>query len=392
MSETISTRYLDSVAVRQAFPILASHTYLNTGTYGIMPEPALQTYLEATADFERSGVATQRNLGQSITETRARIAGLLNADAAEIAYTRNATDGINLCLAGFTWQPGDEIITSNEEHPAIAHPLAYLVRERKVRVRVVEVSPDPEVMLRRLEQTVTPAARLLLMSHVTCETGTRLPAREICGWAASHNILTCFDGAQALGALPLDMRNMGVDFYTSNGHKWLCGPKGTGLFYCRKERLDDLFMAHVGAGSLEKADLDACICEPVSSAARFEFGTRSYTLAAGLGASLDWFEQWGWQNIYGHVASLARYAKARIAERPHLRILTPLAAESSSGLVSFVIEGKVAQEAANRLRAEGHFAVRVVEHYNCIRIATAHFNTEDDVDRLLSAVDDIARA
>jgi selenocysteine lyase/cysteine desulfurase len=388
----IATRYLDSEAVRQGFPILATHTYLNTGTYGIMPEPALQTYLEVTADFERSGVATQRNLGASMTETRARVAGLVSADPAEIAYTRNATDGINLCLAGFTWQPGDEIITSNEEHPAISHPLAYLVRERKVRVRMVEVSPDAEVVLARLEEVVSPATRLVLMSHVTCETGTRLPAREICAWAAARGIFTCFDGAQALGALPLDMKAMGTDFYTSNGHKWLCGPKGTGLFYCRKERLDSLFMAHVGAGSLEKADLDACICEPVGSAARFEFGTRSYTLAAGLGASLDWFDRWGWENVHGHIASLAHYAKASILARPHLRLLTPLAADSSSGLVSFAIEGKVAQEAANRLREEGRFTVRVVEHYNCIRMSTAHFNTEDDVDRLLAAVDQIVEA
>jgi selenocysteine lyase/cysteine desulfurase len=382
-----TARYLDSTIVREAFPVLANHTYLNTGTFGIMPEPALQTYLEVTADFERGGVATRRNIGTSTTETRQRVAALVNADADEIAYTRNATDGINLCLAGFNWQPGDEIITSNEEHPAIAHPLAYLVRERKVRVRMVRVSPDPAIMLARLEQVFSPATRLVLMSHVTCETGTRLPAREICAWAAAHNIFTCFDGAQALGALPVDVRDMGADFYASNGHKWLCGPKGTGLFYCRKDRLDNLFMAHVGAGSLEKADLEGCICEPVAAASRFEFGTRSYTLAAGLGASLDWFEQLGWQNVHDHIASLARYAKQRILERPHLCLLTPLATEESSGLVSFVIEGKSAQDTANRLREDGRFAVRVVDHYNCIRLSTAHFNTEDDVDRLLKDVD-----
>jgi selenocysteine lyase/cysteine desulfurase len=177
-----------------------------------------------------------------------------------------------------------------------------------------------------------------------------------------------------------------VDFYTSNGHKWLSGPKGSGIFYSRKEKLDSLFMAHVGAGSLKAADLDTDVCEPSDGAARFEFGTRSYTLAVGLNASLDWFEGLGWENVYGHIAELTCYAKKAIQARPHLRLLTPEEPENSSGLVSFTIPGKKAQEVANRLREE-HFTTRVVDHYNCIRIATAHFNTADDVDRFFAAVD-----
>ncbi len=382
---------LDAAAVRAAFPILQEVTYLNTGTYGLMPEPALAAYLEATADFKRSGVACKRNLGAAINEARGRVAALLGAEADEIAFTRNATDGVNLCLAGFDWQPDDEIITTDEEHPAIAHPLAYLKHKRGVVVRMVPVSPRAEDMLPHLEQAAGPATRLVIMSHVPCETGTRLPAREICGWATGRGLLTCFDGAQALGALPVDVRAMGVDFYTSNAHKWLSGPKGTGLFYCRKDRLDTLNMAHVGAGSLKAADLATDVCEPVDSAARFEFGTRSYTLAVGLNAALDWFEGLGWDNVYVHIAELASYAKTRISERPHLRLLTPMEAEDSSGLVSFTIPGNQAQEVANRLR-EKHFTVRVVDHYNCIRIATAHFNTADDVDRFLAAVDELATA
>ncbi len=380
------THALDAAAVRAAFPILQDVTYLNTGTYGLMPEPALAAYLEATADFERSGVASRRNLGASIDEARTRIAARLGAQADEIAFTRNATDGVNLCLAGFDWRPGDEIITTDEEHPAIAHPLAYLKHRRGVVVRTVPVSPRADDMLPRLEQAAGPATRLIIMSHVTCETGTRLPAREICGWAAARGLLTCFDGAQTLGALPVDVAALGVDFYTSNAHKWLSGPKGLGLFYCRKDRLDALNMAHVGAGSLKAADLDADICEPVDSAARFEFGTRSYTLAVGLNAALDWFEGLGWDNVYAHIAGLAGYAKACIAERPHLRLLTPLAAEDSSGLVSFVVTGKQAQDVAGVLR-ENRITVRVVDHYNCIRIATAHFDTADDVERCLATVD-----
>ncbi len=207
------------------------------------------------ADFERYGVAARMNLGGKSEDTRKRIAALINATADEIAFTRNATDGINLVLAGLDWQPGDEIISTDEEHPAMSHPLLYLQRTRGVRVHWLDISPDPAVMLARLDAVVSPRTRLVGMSHVPCETGTRLPARDICAWAAARDILTLFDGAQAFGAFRVDMRDLGCDFYTTNGHKWGCGPKGTGVFYARKDRLTSLSPAHVGAGSLEKADM-----------------------------------------------------------------------------------------------------------------------------------------
>jgi L-cysteine/cystine lyase len=379
----------DTAKVRQAFPALEDVVYFNTGTYGLMPEPALASFLEMVAEFERRGQAARGDIYPRIGDTRQRIAGLLGADAGEIAFTRNATDGINLVLAGLDWRPGDEVITTDEEHPAIAHPLVYLQRERGLRIRMVRVSPRADVMLARLEEVVTPATRLVAMSHVTCETGTRLPAREISAWAAGRSLLTLFDGAQVLGAVPVNMRELGCDFYASNGHKWLGGPKGTGFFFCRSDRLDRLFMAHVGAGSLERGDLATGIAEPWREARRFEFGTRAFALYAGLGASLDWFEGLGWENVYRRIAGLARHLKDRIRERPHLSLLTSYPEEDSSGLTSFAVAGHAAEEVSRLLREKWRIQVRVVTHYNAIRISTAHFNSEEDLDRLLAAVDQI---
>ena len=117
-------------------------------------------------------------------------------------------------------------------------------------------------------------------------------------WAAERGILTLFDGAQVSGALPLDVRAIGCDFYTSNGHKWLSGPKGSGFFYGRRDKLGVLSPAHVGAGSLEKVDLEAQTAEPFTTGQRFEFGTRAWPIQGGLGFSLDWFESLGWDKTY----------------------------------------------------------------------------------------------
>ena len=373
--------------VREAFPVLREVVYLNVGTYGLMPEPALAALLHWVCEFERGGVACSPELYQTVEATRRRIAALIGASPEEIAFTRNANDGINLVIAGLDWQPGDEVITSNEEHPAVQHPLLYLQRRQGVRIRVVEVSPDAGAMRERLDRLATERTRLVAMSHVSSETGTRLPVAEIQRWAAARNILTLFDGAQALGVFPIDVRQIGCDFYASNGHKWLGGPKGTGVFYGRLDRLPLLSPAHVGAGTLERADMASGVAEPWADARRFEFGTRAWPLQAGLGASLDWFEGLGWASTERHIASLSNYLKEQVLERPYLQLRTPRAWQDSSGLTSFTVAGKAAGDVSTALREKWHIYVRVVPEYNAIRISTAHFNSRDDIDRLLAALD-----
>lgn len=381
----------DSQQVRAAFPVLKEVTYLNTGTYGLMPESAATAYLEVAREFETRGCACRVDLGGMASRTRQRVAALLGAEPEEIAFTRNTTDGINLVLAGLPWQPGDEVITTDEEHEAMIHPLLYLHRERGLRIRIVSVSPCAEIMLARLEEVFSPRTKLVAMSHVTCETGTRLPAREICAWAAQRGVLTLFDGAQALGALPINTHELGCDFYTSNGHKWLCGPKGTGIFYVRQSQANLLFMAHVGAGSLEKADRVADIAEPWPDARRFEFGTRAWALYAGLSATLDWFDTLGWEAVYERIAGLAEYLKAQVRKRPYLHLLTPLERDESSGLTTFAVEGLAAADLGRALRERWNIYVRVIPHYNALRISTAHFNDEEDVNHLLDALDELHR-
>jgi selenocysteine lyase/cysteine desulfurase len=382
-----STSYLDPTIVRAAFPVLADVTYLNTGTYGIMPEPALKTFIELLSDFESKGVASTVNVAARANEVRERIARLLGASSKEIAFTRDATDGINLVLAGMSWQAGDEVITTTEEHEAVNHPLLYLQATKGLVIHRVEVSPDPAEMLHSIESQASSRTRLIVMSHVTCETGTRLPAQEICAWAAAHNILSLIDGAQAFGAFKVDVRQMGCDFYTSNAHKWLCGPKGTGVFYGRLDKLVTLIPAHVGAGSLAWVDLHTGAVELWASGQRFEYGTRSWALYAGIGASLDWFESLGWTQVEQHIATLSNYAKQRIQERPHLKLISPPAFGASSGLVSFKAPGNQSFEIGRTLREKYKIVTRLIPHYNAVRISTAHFNNEEDIDKLLSAID-----
>ncbi len=390
MTTSSAIRY-DISAVRSAYPVLDEVTYLNIGTYGIMPDPALKTFIELQTEHERKGVASTTNLGAKANDTRERIAHLIGASAKEIAFTRNATDGINLVLAGLTWQPGDEVITTTQEHEAINHPLLYLAATKGIIVRRFEPTPDGAEAVRRIAAIASQRTRLIAISHVTCETGTRLPAQQICEWATTNNVLSLIDCAQSLGAFDLNVCDIGCDFLASNGHKWLCGPKGTGVFYGKLDKLAQLNPAHVGAGSLAWVDMTTGAAEPWASGLRFEYGTRATALYAGLGASLDWFESLGWVNVYRHIATLSDYAKLRLSELPYLQLMSPLPFEQSSGLVAFKAPGNSCYEIGRMLREKYKIVVRLIPHYNAVRVATAHFNNEADIDKLVVALDEIVR-
>ncbi|MDF1514433.1 MAG: aminotransferase class V-fold PLP-dependent enzyme, partial [Anaerolineae bacterium] len=162
--------------VRSAFPALKAGVYLNVGTYGIMPEPALASYLELVQEYERFGLFSTSGIHQKAEETRKSIGQLLGCEATQIAFTGNATDGTNLVLAGLSWQPGDEVITTDEEHESINHPLLYLCQTKGIKIRRIRVSPEPQVMINRCNAVVSDVTKLLAFSHVTCESGSRLPA------------------------------------------------------------------------------------------------------------------------------------------------------------------------------------------------------------------------
>ncbi len=375
--------------IRNAFPVLSEVTYLNVGTYGLMPAPAYNEFQQMQAEFELRGVASRGIVHHKTDEARQRLAKMISADSGEIAFTRNATDGINLTLAGIPWKPGDEVITTSEEHEAVIHPLMYLQKHKGIRVRLVQVDADPEKMLASLDQVYNQNTRLIAMSLVTCETGTRLPGKEISSWAASHNLLSLLDGAQASGVFPVNVKEIGCDFYTSNGHKWLSGPKGTGFFYGKKNKLNELYLAHVGAGSLEKVEVATGTAVPWQNANRFEYGTRAWALSAGLCASLDWFEKIGWDSTYSHIADLASYLKNQILSDTNFELLTPVEPGQSSGLTSFTINNHVAQEISKILREEYKIYTRVIPHYNALRISTAHFNSTEDIDKLIFSIHEI---
>src|SRR5579884_1970769 len=347
----MSTVTFDVAAVRAAYPILQEMAYFNTGTYGLMAEPVLQRYLENVAQFERRGMAADELVMRAgIEESRSRLAARINADASEIALTGNATDGVAFVTAGLEWSAGDEVIISDQEHPAMNYPWHYTAQRRGIVVKHFTVHHDPEQSLASIRALITPRTRLIGTSHVTSPNGIRLPVKEICALAHAHGALALVDGAQSFAVMPIDVQAIGCDFFTSNCHKWLGGPKGTGFLWARQDLMERLQPAYVGAGSLKSFSDDAVVLQP--NGRRFEFGTRGFAVHASIGLALDWFDQLGWEAISRRIAHLSGYLKRRLRDLPGIELWTPLEWERSSGLVTFRVVGK--DEAALQKHLEEH--------------------------------------
>lgn len=388
----------DVAAARAALPALRDVTYLNVGTEGIMAEPVLREHLRAVAWHEMHGHYGQAAVLELLEASRARLARLLDVAPDELALTTNATDGVNLVAFGHAWAPGDEVLLSDQEHPAITFPFFNLQRQGRVRVRIFRIDPDADRMRANFRGALTDRTRMAIFSQVSCETGIRLPAAALCGLAAARGVLTLVDGAQSVGQFPVQPRALGADFLTGNGHKWLGGPKGTGFLYVAARHLPDLLPPYVGAGSLASAALAArryddlegieLVFEP--SARRYEYGTRNLGRFAALATAIDYLEGFGWEAIWRHQAGCAAELKARLAGLPGATVHTPAGWDASCGLVTASFRDSAGAPldgiALSKWLWDRGIIQRRVAEPNGIRLSCAYFTSRGDIDRAVEAL------
>ncbi|HLH73009.1 MAG TPA: aminotransferase class V-fold PLP-dependent enzyme [Chloroflexota bacterium] len=382
---------LDVATVREAYPILRELAYFNTGTYGLMAEPVLTRYLENVASFERQGLRVDLALRSQIEASRERIAARINACPSEIALSGNATDGVAYVAAGLDWQPGDEVIISNQEHPAMNYPWQYAAQRDGIVLKRFPVHFDPCENLKAIESLLTDKTRLIGASHVTSPTGIRLPVKEICDLAHAHGALAFVDGAQSFAVMPIDVQEIGCDFFTSNCHKWLGAPKGTGFLYARQALMERLQPAYVGAGSAESFSFEnGLVLQP--SGKRFEFATRGFAVPASISLAFDWFDQLGWTQIFDRIAYLSTYLKHQLQEIPGVELGTPIEWERSSGLVNFRVVGRDETALQERFETAKLYPRTLGKGSEKIRVSTALFNDEDEIDRLVRCVREFVQA
>jgi L-cysteine/cystine lyase len=382
-------------AIREALPSTAAGIYLNTGTAGPMPRETARAMADAEAWELRTGRADKNFFEDSLqrkAEARAAIAAVLGTDPSRIALTHAATDGMNVATWAVDWRRGDRAVTTNLEHPGGLGPL-WAVRERLgVKLVVADIGmgamgsggAEPAAILAAFERAVVPGTKLVSVSHVSWATGACLPIREIAELAHSRGALVAVDGAQSVGAIPVSVEDLGVDFYAAPAQKWLLGPEGIGAVYCAPSVLDRPLLAFAGYSSFESMDL-AAKGEPWPDARRFEVAGFHQPSVLGFARSTAWLSMFvGLPWIYERIARMSVDAAAMLAEVPGVEVLTPR--ENMAGLVTFRIAGWDSTAALRELSQRTLCIARTIPPLDAIRISVGFFNTDGELRRFRDGV------
>lgn len=370
-----------SETLRALFPVTERCAYLNHASAAPLNRRTADAVRRWVTDWERDG--TQAVFSEDVlSEYRVRTARLIGARPDEIAFTRNTSDGLMLVALGLPWRPGDVLVTAESEFPANVYPWQSLL-DRGVEIRRVPAR-EGRVLIDDVAAVMDERTRLLALSFVEFFTGFRNHLAELGQLCRERNARFCVDAIQGAGALPIDVDEMGIDFLSTGSAKWLLGPIGAGVFYCRRALIGELDPGTYGWQSTVDPDDHFNYDLPLSdTASRFEAGTLAWPSLIGLMESVQLLQDVGVDNIEEHVLSLTDGLIASLADRGY-ELITPIGSRAErSGIVTFRHPDRATAELHERLANE---SVIVSQRGDGIRVSPHLYNTWDDIERLLDAL------
>lgn len=353
--------------------------YLNTGSLGPASRAVLDRTVEAWQALEANPVFQSYANGPAHRATdavRERAAAFVGCSADELLFTRSTTEAMNTIALGITWRPGDRVLTTDQEHEGGELGWKHVGRRYGVAIDRVPVGPldAPGAILDRLTAAWTASTRVVSVSHLITTTGLRVPVAGIAALARERGALCVVDGAQALGHVQVDVRAIGCHAYAASGHKWLLGPKGTGLLYVSKDAEDRIQPIQREGGRRFVAE---------------STGMGSLPLVAGLGAAIEAMQERGMDAVERRIMTLRERVYRGLEGLPALALASPPSGPLGSGLVAARLPPGIPSDVLrDRLRVKHRVMVKMVERrwFNGIRISAHVFNTDADVDAALEAL------
>ena len=352
--------------------------YLQTGSLGPTPRPVMDRTVAAWRELERNPVFHgYGDLEHALDTVRENAAAFLGATADETVLTTCTTDGMNRVALGLGLSAGDRVLTTDQEHPGGRSCWDFLARTRGVSIDEVKIEPgehDAKAIVDRFERAVTPRTKVVSFSHVLSSTGLRMPVADLSALARTHDCVSVVDGAQAVGGIAVNVKQLGCDVYATSGHKWLLGPKGTGVLYVSASlgnRLE-LITLQLGHAAYTGAT-----------------GVSNIPGIIGLGAAVDYVKGRGITAVEAHNLALRDRLDRALASVSRLNIVSARERTLATPLLTYRLPDQSdAGEVYERLRQKHRVIVKVVptNWFNGQRISTHLFNTEQDVDALVAAL------
>ncbi|WP_312572448.1 aminotransferase class V-fold PLP-dependent enzyme [Stutzerimonas balearica] len=333
------------------FPQAPGLRYLNHAAVAPWPRRASS----AVSQFaEQNATLGARDYPQWLkieNRLRERLARLLNAPtSADVALVKSTSEALSFVAFGLDWRAGDQIVISDEEFPSNRVVWEALQPQGVEVIQVSLAGADPEA---DLLAACTPRTRLLAISAVQYASGIRLDLDRLGHSCEQRGVLLCIDAIQQLGALPFDVQQSRCAFAMADGHKWMLGPEGLGVFYCRSDLRPQLKLHEYGWHMLEHAgDYDRSDWQPARSARRFECGSPNMLGAVALEASLSLLEEVGMHQVAASLNERMESLRAGLRQLPGIELLSPAQPERSAGIVTFRLAGSANQALFEQLRAE----------------------------------------
>ena len=351
--------------------------YLQTGSTGPTPRPVFDQTVAAWKEFELNPVLYGYKVDlPAMEEVRTKAAALLHCSHDEVVLTRGTTDGMNAVANGIDFKAGDHVLTTNQEHGGGRHCWEYLVRQRGIVLDEVAIPPgenNAEAVVARFREAVTPRTRVLSFSHVLYSTALRMPVAELAALARERGCLTVVDGAQAPGGMAVDVESLGCDVYATSGHKWLLGPKGTGLLVVREKARERVQLMAEENGRNAQSD---------------STGLTNVPGVLGLGAAIDYVTGIGIGKIEAHNLALRNRLFELLGNVPQVRIVSPSPGPLATPLVTVQVPESVqVQELIQRILGKHNVMLKALPKLpNGIRFSTHLFNSTQDVERAVEAL------
>ncbi len=339
---------------------------------------AMQAELTASAEQPRITRAAFDAMFAVRDRARAALAGVVSAPVEQVALTSSTTQGVGLVVAGVDWAPGDEVVTTTEEHQGLLSPLDVVARRYGVVVRAVPAG--------ELEGAIGAGTRMVAVSHVLWTTGRVLDLAPLASACSAHDALLLVDGAQSGGAISVDAPSSGADFYAFSGQKWLLGPQGSGGLWVAPDRITGMWSALSGYLNLEQGQVGSF----KSTAGRLDGGTLDTVTLAGAAAAIEWVDglpggRQGWIEQTRQNSERARY---RLVQVPGVELADP--GPQRGPLIALSVEGAGDLPALVASLAERGVLVRFIPNTRYLRISIGAWTTDEDVDRLIGALAELA--
>jgi len=414
---------LDVERIRKDFPILERTirdgkplVYLDSGATSQKPYVVLDA---ERAFYEQHNAAAHRGAHQLAEEAtdlyegaRSKVADFLRARDDEIVFTKNATEALNLVAYAmsnaataadpaarrFAVGPGDDIVVTEMEHHANLIPWQQLCERTGATLRWFGVTDEGRLDLSTLEQTITPATKVVALTHQSNVLGTINPLADVVARAHEVGALVVLDACQSVPHMPVDVTTLGVDLLAFSGHK-MCGPTGVGVLWGRRELLADLPPFLTGGSMIETVHMERTTFAPPPQ--KFEAGVPNMAQAVGLGAAVDYLTELGMADIAAHERELTAYALEQISAINDVRIIGPATTEWRGGTVSFTVGdlhphdvGQVLDDLGIEVRVGHHCAWPLARRFGVVATTRASFyvyTTQAEIDALAEGIEHVRR-